>query len=288
MKSTPVKLSTMDGVLRYSDISGREEDQSLMELVAMEEPLKALNPSWSMKYVDDLTVAQHHHLPAAVSTYSTNKIKKEIHANECKEIFETIKENASRIGMKVNHAKTQLLCMSSYDTTSLISSGDNQIDSQNTMKILGYVLDNRGGAVAHISDLYKRVGRRSWTLIHLRRAGVEKEKLVIIYTSLIRPIIEYALQMYHHLLSNEQSEKIESLQRNALKIILRPWVSYREALQRTGIRRLSDRRTDICVKFAKKTLANPRYAHWFPQTPTPSTTYEEETVSLKKLPRLTG
>ena len=101
-------------------------------------------------------------------------------------------------------------------------------------------------------------------LIHLRRAGVEPDRLVNIYVALIRTIIEYAAQMYHYLLTGDQSGKIESLQRNALKIILGPGVSYAEALERTGLKRLSERREDICANFTRKTYLNPRYTHWFP------------------------
>ena len=49
-----------------------------------------------------------------------------------------------------------------------------------------------------------------------------------------------------------------------MKIVYGTDVSYRNALTRSSLQRLADRRAEICKKFAIKTLQNPRYEHWFP------------------------
>ena len=43
---------------------------------------------------------------------SQNKERRTLHAIGCKELFETISRNAKSLGMLVNAAKTQLLCIS--------------------------------------------------------------------------------------------------------------------------------------------------------------------------------
>ena len=62
-----------------------------------------------------------------------------------------------------------------------------------------------------------------------------------------------------------QSDVIERMQRCALKIIHGHATSYREALERAGLKRLLERRGDLIQTFAEKTYANPHYAHWFPE-----------------------
>lgn len=65
------------------------------------------------------------------------------------------------------------------------------------------------------------------------------------------------------MLTAQQSEKIERMQRLILKIIYGTDITYREALDQSGIQRLEERRSDIIRKFAQKTVCNPRYDHWF-------------------------
>ena len=77
MKSTPVKVGTGDGVLCYDDESGRGEDslEDWIEHQMPEQPPPSWEGTapWSSKYVDDLTMGQHHYLPAATTTISTSK-----------------------------------------------------------------------------------------------------------------------------------------------------------------------------------------------------------------------
>ena len=94
---------------------------------------------------------------------------------------------------------------------------------------------------------------------------MEESRLVKIYCSLIRSVIEYAAQLYHHALTNTQSERLERLQRMCLKTIYGFGYSYREALEKSGLPRLNERRKEICKTFAEKTATNPRYDHWFPK-----------------------
>ena len=150
-------------------------------------------------------------------------------------------------------------------------------------------MDSKGGPNEHVRHLLKKTGMRSWMIIHLKRTGIEKEKLIRIYSAIIRPICEYASQAFHYQLTKEQAERIESIQRRVLKTIYGCGTSYREALERSGLQRLAERRMDLCMKFAKKTAENQRYSHWFPPNePIPHNIrrrrqYKEERTSTKRL-----
>ena len=269
--STPVKASTVDGILRYWDESGRADDSARDDLILHEQPPQTWTPesAWTIKYVDDLTAGEHHYLRSATSTFTTMKEHKELHANDCEAIFQNVTTNSRRIGMCVNEQKTHLICIAPPGIQATVSSymiaGENTLESEPTMKMLGFMIDNKAGMGAHITHLKRKVGAKMWLLIHLKRVGIEADKLARIFTTVIRPIIEYACQLYHHMINSEQSETIEALQRRALKIISGPGVSYRSSLESLKLERLSDRREILCRKFAVKASVNPRYKDWFPE-----------------------
>ena len=98
--STPAKLNTMDGVLRYHDTSGREADDSLpdLEMLPVPPPDWIKPPAWTDKYVDDITVGECLYTDSAISSFSTNREKRIIHASTCEEMFINIRSRAESIG----------------------------------------------------------------------------------------------------------------------------------------------------------------------------------------------
>ena len=66
-------------------------------------------------------------------------------------------------------------------------------------------------------------------------------------------------------LSDEQDELLERLQNQALKCILGSYISARKMRRIVGLESLKKRRITLCDKFAAKSLANPRFCHWFPE-----------------------
>ena len=203
-------------------------------------------------------------------TYSEGKERRLIHADECERVFDYVVDNASKIGMKVNCKKTQLLCVSPLNcaevTSYFISEGET-ITSGSNMKMLGFVVDNKGSATAHVKHIVKKTAKRIWILTHLKRAGINQDQLRKIYTAIIRPVIEYGCQLYHYLLTGDQREALERLQRRAMRIICPAGTSYTSALEMLEIPRLEERRIELCKKFTLKAADNPSYASWFPLNP---------------------
>ena len=65
-------------------------------------------------------------------------------------------------------------------------------------------------------------------------------------------------------LTKAQINQIERVQKCALAIILEEhYVDYNNALETLEIESLSDRRTDLCLKFATKSLKHNKYSDWF-------------------------
>ena len=79
------------------------------------------------------------------------------------------------------------------------------------------------------------------------------------YTTRIRtlqkPVLEYAVQVWHYDTPNYISDKIESLRMRALRIIL-PYQSYTEALNQLDLATLQNRRENLSTKFFQKIPGN--------------------------------
>ena len=106
--STPSKLGTTDGVLRYLDESGRDNstfNSAPPPLTSCPGYYEEIEP-WVDKYVDDVNAGERHFLLNAASTFSQNKEQKVVHVRKCQETFENIQLNANAIVMKVKAAKT--------------------------------------------------------------------------------------------------------------------------------------------------------------------------------------
>ena len=88
--------------------------------------------------------------------------------------------------------------------------------------------------------------------------------LIIVYKTILRSILDYLWPAYHSLLNKGQSNRIEKLQKSALKIIYGPNGSHDERVKKAGdIEKLEDRRIEITKKFAIKTAAYNRFKHYF-------------------------
>ena len=116
--------------------------------------------------------------------------------------------------------------------------------------------------VAHI---IKTMRSRYWTLRNLKQNGFNKEELVHVYKTMLRPVVEYGCVVYHSSLTDDQNERLERLQDHALKCIYGPELSARKLRGLAGIGTLRQRREEIVEKFAVKCSNDPAFDHWFPR-----------------------
>ena len=69
-------------------------------------------------------------------------------------------------------------------------------------------------------------------------------------------------------LTGEDISSLERLQKTALHIILSDqYTSYSTALKQTGLEKWSDRRSKICIKFAKRAQKHSKFSNWFKPNP---------------------
>jgi hypothetical protein len=136
--------------------------------------------------------------------------------------------------------KTQLLCISDdreYAANSFVNL-EIRMKGDESMKILGFVFSQRPDVSAHVAHMREKYRKRAWIVRHLKKAGVSQRDLVQIYYSMVRSVLEYASGAFHTLLTKEESDELERLQRMSLKTIFGHHLSYGEILQQNGIQTL--------------------------------------------------
>ena len=229
-------------------------------------------PFKTLKYVDDFLGAEKLSTECSYSVFSTNRTEKFVPAAGCQRFFEDVSKNAADIGMTVNPAKTQLLCVTPRQQANIscFIYGDQtnsvKISSQKTMKILGFTFGSSPTAAAHIDALMDKFRRRVWLLRHLGRAGLPQQDITRLYQVFLVPVLDYSSICYHSMLTKGQSKTLEDLQAYALRIIYGQKLSYRELLELSGVERLDERRLRLLDAFLNKTMKNEELAsRWFPR-----------------------
>ena len=90
-------------------------------------------------------------------------------------------------------------------------------------------------------ECYQKRSLQAYQLRQFKRAKGDPAQLVCFYTMCIRPVSEYACQVFHNGLPKYLSEELEKIQRCALRIIF-PDLGYQEALKECNIETLYQRR----------------------------------------------
>ena len=104
---------------------------------------------WSLMYIDDMNIGEVHAMEKAKSLFSQMKERRTVHATYCEEKFKKIEEKSNDIGMVINAAKTQLLCVSasnSADIKTYSKCVSTKICSSNSLKILCFINTNSSPA----------------------------------------------------------------------------------------------------------------------------------------------
>ena len=95
--------------------------------------------------------------------------------------------------------------------------------------------------------------------------GAPHNDLLTVYKTLIRSVLEQSSNVWHSGLTVEQQNDLERVQKVALKLILQEnYQSYENALNMLDLDTLKDRREYLCLKFARKSLKNPKMKALFP------------------------
>ena len=146
-----------------------------------------------------------------------------------------------------------LLLLYTYPTFDHLSVNDTQIENVTNFKLLGVIISSNLTWNLHIDYICTKARKRLFSLRLLKRSGVPTKKLDTIYSSFVRPILEYACQVWHFSLTQKLIEQVEQIQRRALRIII-PTLSYNECLDALNMDTLYERRRRLCYQMYKSAL----------------------------------
>ena len=87
--------------------------------------------------------------------------------------------------------------------------------------------------------------------------NVPNPDLIQIYITYIRCLLEQSCVVWHSSLRQEDSLKLERVQKIALRIVMKDsYVSYENALEYTKLQTLEARRSQLCLKFTQSSAKN--------------------------------
>ena len=219
----------------------------------------------NLKFVDDKTL---------VHSYSGDPTKTLQEALNI-ELEETIKDK-----MIINESKCHAFTINfSKNNTGPqnLKLNNKLIEPVDKIKLLGVYLTNDLKWSENTANMCKKVNQRLYLVRRLKHFGLQKEELIKAWTSMLRPITEYAVPLWHPGLTDGDSNKIEFLQKKALGIILgctyidnrryynlnNAIVPYEHALQKLSLTPLHERREVLTSKFAIDTARNVKHNDFF-------------------------
>ena len=132
-----------------------------------------------------------------------------------------------------------------------------------------------------------RKGRqREWVVRHLKRAGLGPADLLQCYFSFVCPVLEYACVVFHPMLSGQQTEQIERIQKNIFKTIYGFDRHYNDILEEENLQSLMERRQELFDKFAIKPQMSEHFStEWFPTSTFEHADLRRERIYAEKYAR---
>ena len=93
--------------------------------------------------------------------------------------------------------------------------------------------------------------------------------LVKVFNTILRPGAEYCSVVYDSLIPKYVSDRLESVQKQAYKIIYGWNVDYNQMVEDGQVETLAARRLENCLRFANRNKDTERFKKWFPLAPNP-------------------
>ena len=212
------------------------------------------------KYVDDTTVSET--IPKGATSYAQLVVD---------EVVEWSRLN--RFQLNTDKCKELRISFARHksDLPPLMACG-NALEVVDSAKLLGVTISSNLTWNLHVAEVIKKTSKRLYFLLQLKRAHVPKSDLVTFYTTCVRSVCDYAVQVFFSSLPLYLINDLERVQKRVLSIIY-PYVSYNEALVQAGLSRLVDHHQDLCKSLFYNILEdiNHRLHHLLP--PQFSTSY---------------
>ena len=168
--------------------------------------------------------------------------------------------------MKLNEAKCKYMIFSRSNAkfATRLTINNQNLERIDVIKLLGIWISEDMSWSRNCQEICQKTYSRLSMITKLKYVGVCLEDLLDIYILFIRSVTEYCSVAFHSSLTQQQSDKLEKIQKTCLKLILgKMYVSYAAALEMCGLDSLSDRREKRCLDFSLKCLKHPKNKRLF-------------------------
>ena len=188
--------------------------------------------------------------------------------------------------MKLNVKKTKYMVINftkNHQFNTRLHLEGTLLEQVNEAQLLGLKITDDLSWKSNTEHIVKKAYKRMSILTNLFDFAVPREELVDIYILYIRSVVEQSSTVWHSSLTKGEKSDLERVQKVALKIILRDqYTSYESALQLVNLKTLGERRSNLCLTFAKKCIKNEKTSDIFPLNDALRTTRVSEKYEVTK------
>ena len=124
----------------------------------------------------------------------------------------------------------------------------NELEVVTSAKLLGITISNDLSWNEHIHSVIKKVNKRIYFLIQLKRAKVPPKDLSLFYVTFIRSVIDYGIVSFLNSLPKYLKNEFSRIEKRVISIIL-PDCNYITGLDRLGLINIEEYHNNICKIF---------------------------------------
>ena len=250
--------------------TARQSPSTLTPSSGLEESIEQFAIEF-FKYIDDTSLLQTIDIARAVRHISSAAPTESLPSEDLDWVMQRLTSRAEEIGMKINGKKTQVLVVApanGYLTTTSVRVEGTVVTPVDALKLLGFHINSSCSMTEQVKALVGKFRKRFWSLIHLRGAGISGDRLFRLYICLVRPVLEVNSVIFHSMLSKQQSNEIEKLQKKVIRLCYGQFYCYETIRNTLSIESLVDRRVKAVKRFVSKALKNDRFSDkWFVRRP---------------------
>ena len=112
-----------------------------------------------------------------------------------------------------------------------VSIGDKEIEVVNSAKLLSITISDNLTWNAHINELVKKINKKLYFLVQLKRTRLPPSDLVLFYLSCVRSTINNGVPVFHNAFAHHFNNELIHIEKRPLSIILHSvsshiWANY--------------------------------------------------------------
>ena len=229
-------------------------------------PAAVSNHEARLKFVDDLSLAECVSLNSRLAS-DGDKLWLPASNSTLQSRLNEIVMAADYHDMKLNLDKTKIISFNftrNYKFEPQLTLDGEALDVVEETKLLGLTITSDCKWNKNVKNTKAKGNGRLWFLRRLKLLGAKEDTMIEIYKLFCRSVLEYCAPVWSGALTKANTEDIERVQRNALKIIMgASYVNYEECLDQINEQTLKERHDQLCLRFAESCLKNDKFSSWF-------------------------